>query len=109
MLGRAVVAFVVTLPLSVAGEGLENYPIIDVHLHSRSLAALQGQGPNPVTGATPINSVEQHIEQTLAMMDRYHVVLGIVSGGSRDLRILEGPMQFKERAPDRIWASASFG
>lgn len=84
-------------------------PIIDVHLHSRSLAAIKAQGPNPMTGAKPLGSVEEHMKQTLAMMDRYNIVLGIVSGGSRDLRALEGPAQLKKLAPDRIWAAPAFG
>ena len=87
----------------------DRLPIIDVHLHSRSLAALKAQGPNPITGTKPPGSVEEHMKQTLAIMDQYNIVLGIVSGGSRDLRALEGPTQFKKRAPDRIWAAPAFG
>ena len=52
-------------------------PVIDVHLHSESLANLKDWGPNPVTGKKAPESVEEHIKQTLAEMDRYNIVLGI--------------------------------
>ena len=55
-------------------------PVIDVHLHSESLENLKNWGPNPVTGKKAPDSVEEHIRQTLAEMDRYNVVLGIASG-----------------------------
>ncbi len=55
-------------------------PIIDVHLHSESLAFLKHFGPNPVTGEKAPASVEEHIRQTLSMMSRYNIVLGIASG-----------------------------
>jgi predicted TIM-barrel fold metal-dependent hydrolase len=40
-------------------------PVIDVHLHSVSLANLKDWGPNPVTGKKAPESVEEHIKQTL--------------------------------------------
>ena len=55
-------------------------PVIDVHLHSESLENLKNWGPNPVAGKKAPDSVEEHIRQTLAEMDRYNVVLGIASG-----------------------------
>lgn len=78
-------------------------PIIDVHLHSESLTNLKNWGPNPVTGKKAPESVEEHIKQTLAAMDRYNIVLGIASG---DLETVE---QFRKAAPDRIWAGPSNG
>jgi predicted TIM-barrel fold metal-dependent hydrolase len=78
-------------------------PIIDVHLHSESLANLKDWGPNPVTGKKAPESVEEHIKQTLAAMDRYNVVLGIASGD------LESVEQFRKAALDRIWAGPSRG
>jgi predicted TIM-barrel fold metal-dependent hydrolase len=78
-------------------------PIIDVHLHSVSLANLKDWGLNPVTGKKAPESVEEHIRQTLAEMDRYNIVLGIVSGD------LESVEQFRKSAPERIWAGPSRG
>jgi len=78
-------------------------PIIDVHMHSESLKNLKGWGPNPVTGKKAPESVEEHIQQTLAEMNRYDIVLGIATGD------LETAEQFKKAAPDRIWAGPSFG
>jgi predicted TIM-barrel fold metal-dependent hydrolase len=77
---------------------VQRQPIIDVHLHSESLANLKNWGPNPVTGKKAPESVEEHIKQTLAEMDRYNIVLGIASG---DLETVE---QLRKAAPERIWA-----
>ena len=78
-------------------------PVIDVHLHSESLANLKDWGPNPVTGKKAPESVEEHIKQTLAEMDRYNIVLGIASG---DLETVE---KLRQAAPDRIWAGLLCG
>jgi hypothetical protein len=71
-------------------------PIIDVHMHSESLKNLKNWGPNPVTGKEAPASVEEHIKQTLAAMDRCNIVLGIARG---DLETVE---QLRKAAPDRI-------
>ena len=76
-------------------------PVIDVHLHSESLLNLKNWGPNPVTGKKAPESVEEHIKQTLAAMDRYNIVLGIASGD------LETAEHFRKADPDRIWAGPS--
>ena len=78
-------------------------PVIDIHLHSESLASLKSWGPNPVTGEKAPVSVEEHIRQTLSMMSRYNIVLGIASG---DLDSVE---QLRKAAPERIWAGPSNG
>jgi predicted TIM-barrel fold metal-dependent hydrolase len=78
-------------------------PIIDVHLHSESLANLKDWGPNLVSGKKAPDSVEEHIKQTLAAMDRYNIVLGIASGG------LETVEQLRKSAPERIWAGPCDG
>ena len=88
---------------SLAQDAGRRLPIIDVHLHSESLANLKNWGPNPVTGKKAPESVEEHIKQTLEAMDRYDIVLGIASG---DLETVE---QFRKAAPDRIWAGPSYG
>ncbi|MGB9006294.1 MAG: amidohydrolase family protein, partial [Candidatus Aminicenantales bacterium] len=81
---------------------VQRQPIIDVHLHSESLQDLKNWGPNPVTGAKAPESVEEHIKLTLAMMDRYNIVLGIASGEGETIE------QLRQAAPDRIWAGPSY-
>jgi predicted TIM-barrel fold metal-dependent hydrolase len=88
---------------SLAHDAGRRLPVIDVHLHSYSLADLRENGPNPVSGVQPLQSVEEHIRKTLESMKRYHIVLGIVSGN------LESVEQFRASAPDRIWAGPSYG
>ncbi len=78
-------------------------PIIDVHLHSMSLGLLKSLGPNPVTGKKAPTSVEEHIRETLSMMSRYNIVLGIASG---DLDTVE---QLRKAAPERILAGPEAG
>jgi predicted TIM-barrel fold metal-dependent hydrolase len=82
---------------------IQRKAIIDVHLHSASPSGLKEGGPNPVTGGKPPASVEEHIKQTLSMMKRYNIVLGIASG---DLETVE---QLRQSDPERIWAGPSFG
>jgi predicted TIM-barrel fold metal-dependent hydrolase len=89
--------------LSCGQAQARRQPVIDVHLHSESLANLKDWGPNPVTGKKAPESVEEHIKQTLAEMDRYNIVLGIASG---DLETVE---KLRQAAPDRIWAGLSYG
>jgi hypothetical protein len=96
-------AFFVMGGLTFGQAKTERQPVIDVHLHSESLVDLQSWGPNPVTGKKAPVSVEEHIRQTLAEMDRYNIVLGIVSGS------LEEVEQFRQYAPDRIWAGPYHG
>ncbi len=79
-------------------------PVIDVHLHSVSLGMLKAQGPNPISGAKPLESVNDHLRQTLAAMERYNIVLGLVSGFD-----LDGVEQFRSSNPERIWAAPQFG
>ena len=95
--------FFVVAGLSFGQAKAQRQPIIDVHLHSVSLSDLKKSGPNPVTGAKPLESVQEHIKQTLAAMDRYNIVLGIASGS------LDTVEQLRMAAPDRIWAGPSYG
>jgi len=88
---------------SHAQDSAQQLPIIDVHLHSYSSADLKENGPNPVSGVPPLQSVEEHIRKTLDAMKRYNIVLGTVFGG------LESAEQFRIFAPDRIWAGCLFG
>ncbi len=78
-------------------------PVIDVHLHSMSLELLNSMGPNPVSGKKAPATVEEHIRETLSMMSRYNIVLGIASGG------LDTVEQLRKAAPERIWAGPLAG
>jgi predicted TIM-barrel fold metal-dependent hydrolase len=78
-------------------------PIIDVHLHSASDSALNGDWPDPVPGISKPASAREHTQQTLAMMDRYNIVLGIASYDAENVERL------RLAAPDRIWAGLSYG
>lgn len=89
--------------VSAAAQSLERYPIIDVHLHTRSLEALRSQGANPVTGAAPLQSVQEHVNATLEALERNNIVLGIVSGPLDQLEA------FRESGGEHIWASPGFG
>ncbi|HEY0592651.1 MAG TPA: amidohydrolase family protein, partial [Thermoanaerobaculia bacterium] len=87
-------------------------PIIDVHLHAISPDALRFFGPNPITHATPPGSIEENVRSTLAEMQKYNVVLGIV-GGSNVAGCLDNcekeVARFVGADPDRFWGSAAFG
>jgi predicted TIM-barrel fold metal-dependent hydrolase len=95
--------FFVMAGLTFGQTEIKRQPIIDIHLHSESLSNLKDWGPNPVTRKKAPESVEEHIKQTLAAMDRYNIVLGIASG---DLDSVE---QLRKSAPERIWAGPSSG
>jgi len=95
-------ALFLILGLTFGQAEIQRKPIIDVHMHSESLSNLKEWGPNPVSGLKAPESVEEHIKQTLLMMDRYNIVLVIASG---DLETVE---QLRKSAPERIWAGPSF-
>jgi predicted TIM-barrel fold metal-dependent hydrolase len=87
-------------------------PIIDVHLHALGVEALRSFGPNPITHAAPPGSLEENVRRTLAEMQKYNVVLGIVGGsnmpGCHD-NCGEEVARFVAAAPGRVWGSAAFG
>ncbi len=95
--------FFATAGLSFGQATATRQPVIDMHLHSESLAFLQNLGPNPVSGEKAPASVEEHVRQTLFIMSRYNIVLGVASG---DLDTVE---QLRKAAPERIWAGLSNG
>jgi len=64
---------------SLGQDAGRRLPIIDVHLHSHSLADLKEAGPNPVSGVQPLQSVEEHIRKTLEPMKRYNSIFGVAS------------------------------
>lgn len=67
----------ILIPVVATAQSLDRYPTIDVHLHTMYLRDL---GPNPVTGAAPLQSVEDHARATVDAMKRNNIVLGIVGG-----------------------------
>ena len=82
-----------SVPASPAWAG----PIIDVHLHSYTPEDYWGSAPNPATGAMSPASAEEHMERTLEVMHRHHVVLAIVSGESKS-----SADRWREKDPERI-------
>lgn len=98
---RWLVRFVFMLiPVAATAQPLDRYPIIDVHLHTMNLGDL---GPNPVTGAAPPQSVEDHVSATVDAMKRNRIVLGIVGGPLDQLG------SFRDVGGARVWASPLFG
>lgn len=98
---RWLAGFVLVLvPVAATAQSRDPYPVIDVHLHTMYLRDL---GPNPVTGAAPPQSVEDHVRITLDAMKRNNVVLGIVSGPLDQLGA------FRDVGGARVWASPVFG
>ncbi|HSQ31472.1 MAG TPA: amidohydrolase family protein [Gemmatimonadaceae bacterium] len=94
-----------------AQQQTRRQPIIDVHLHAMGEYALRTFGPNPVTHAAPPGSVEEHIQRTVAEMQKHNVVLGIVGGTTAgcDRNCAEEVARFVAVAGERAWASAAFG
>lgn len=72
-------------------------PIIDMHLHAYTSESYWGPAPFGLTGKPSPATAEEHREETLAAMDRYGVVLGVVSGSE-----LTAAEAWAERAPGRF-------
>jgi hypothetical protein len=64
----------------LAQPAIQRPPIIDVHLHAYLPADWKGPSPNPVTGKPGPATADEHMRQTLAVMERYNIVKAIVSG-----------------------------
>lgn len=79
-------------------------PIIDVYLHNYSTdELLKNQAPNPVTGKpNGLETEEAHMRATLAAMDRYHIVKGLVSNNYDLVR------RWEVAAPGKILPSYGF-
>lgn len=96
--------------LALAQQQASSPPIIDVHLHALGVEALRSLGPNPITQAAPPESVEENVRRTLAEMQKYNVVLGIVGGSTAcPDNCGEEVARFLAAAPERVWGSAAFG
>jgi hypothetical protein len=97
---------ILLLGVSAAAGGASDTrpPIIDVHLHAYGAREWSHSGPNPVTGRPAPATAEAHMRATLAAMERYNIVLGIVSGP------LDAVGRWKAAAgPGKILGSPEFG
>ena len=79
-------------------------PIIDVHMHDYSTDELsKNQAPNPKTGKrNGLATEEAHMRATLAAMERYNIVKGVVSNNHAV------GLRWKAAAPDRVIVSYGF-
>ena len=79
-------------------------PVIDVHLHNYSTEELlKYQAPNPLTGKPNGLATEQaHMQATLAAMERYNIVKGVVSNNH------DVSLRWIAAAPGRIINSWGF-
>lgn len=95
------------LTLSAAEAVAQRGPVIDVHLHSYTevspgVRAEWADRADARALTTPA-SAEEHMQATLAEMDRYNVVLGVVSGPEASIRA------WHEAAPGRFIGGAFLG
>ena len=79
-------------------------PIIDVHLHNYSTdELLKNQAPNPLTGKpNGLDTEEAHMRATIAAMERYNIVKGLVSNNYDLVR------RWEVAAPGKIIPSYGF-
>lgn len=82
-------------------------PVIDVHLHAYTEvppgASASWTGEPEARALPGATSAEEHMQATLAEMERYNVVLGVVSGPEKAVRT------WHEAAPDRFIGGAFLG
>ena len=97
------VVLLALLSTGVFAQGPDR-PIIGVHLHAITRDFVGGKPvPNPATGEMSVATTDDAlITQTLALMKKHNVVLGIVSG---PLGVVE---KWKQAAPERLKASFLF-
>ena len=82
--------------------------IIDVHLHAYASDAsdFERRAPNPITGIPLTATTEDaHRQATLREMDRYNVVLGVVSNGTTSI---DAVRRWVAAAPTRFLAGVGF-
>jgi uncharacterized protein len=100
------VVLLATLPLIASGQRAQprRQPIIDVHMHNYSTdELLADQAPNPVTGKpNGLATEEDHMRATLAAMERYNIVKGLVSDN------YAVGLRWRAAAPDRVMVSYGF-
>lgn len=62
-----------------------NAQIIDVHLHSYTNTDYWGGRTHP-TGIGSPESADEHLQQTIALLDKHRIEFGVVSGSLESLR-----------------------
>lgn len=102
MISKLRVALLVSLAVSAPASAQDRAPIIDMHLHAYG-PELQGSPPNPATGTPAPASADEHMRQTLEVMDRYNIVAAVLSGP------LDAVAAWHAASPDRILTSPLFG
>lgn len=72
------------VPLSGFGQTENRYtgPIIDMHLHAYTEEDFWGPAPNPATGKISVSDATEHRRQSVAVMQKYNIVLAVVDGKS---------------------------
>ena len=95
------------LILAPASSTAQQPPIIDMHLHAYTEiaggATADWAAAPEARSLTYAADVEAHMQATLADMDRYNVVLGVVSGPEAAVRA------WHEAAPGRVIGGATLG
>lgn len=95
-------ALLVLLMIPAPAVSQVRQPIIDMHLHAYG-PEWSGRPPNPATGVPAPASEGDHMQETLQVMARHHVVLAVVSGP------LQAVAEWRAAAPGRILGSPLFG
>ena len=95
------------LIVSATGAVAQRGPVIDVHLHAYTevppgMRAEWADRPDARALVAPANA-DEHMRATIAEMDRYNVVLGVVSGPEPSIRA------WHEAAPGRFVGGAFLG
>lgn len=96
-------AILLALFLAPSARGQQRLPIIDMHLHANSAANWKARLPNPAIGKPGPATADEHMRACLALMDRYNIVLGLVSGP------LDAVEAWRVASPSRVMASPLFG
>jgi hypothetical protein len=104
---KFLIALALLLILSSIAATAQRGPIIDVHLHSYTevpagVNAEWADRPDARNLTSPAGA-EEHMRATLAEMDRYNVVLGVVSGPEASIRA------WHQAAPGRFIGGAFLG
>jgi uncharacterized protein len=64
--------------------GIYTGPIIDMHLHSYAVDDFWGPSSNPATGQLSVSTPQEHMERSIEIMRECNIVLGTVSGDSKE-------------------------
>lgn len=107
MVRRLLVLFIALILSSLVAAQrtpIHRQPIIDVHMHNYSTEELlKNQAPNPITGKPNGLATEQaHTQATLAAMERYNIVRGVVSNNQ------EVGLRWSAASPGRFILSYGF-